>query len=60
LQTEANEHEWKIAFQLDKSVGRDLCFAQDLLGAVNFSTKCKKGKPTDVEVCKSSLIAIVA
>jgi hypothetical protein len=42
------------------SVGRDLHFAQDLLGALNFSTKCKKGKPTDVDVCKSSRIAIVA
>jgi hypothetical protein len=31
-----------------------------LLGAVNFSIKCKKGKPTDVDVCKSSCIAIVA
>ncbi len=60
MQTEANEHEWKIAFELDTYVGRDLRFAEDLLGAVNFSTKCKKGKPTDVDVCKSSRIAIVA
>lgn len=50
----ANELEQNITFQLEMYVGKNLVLRQDLFGALNFKTKCKKGKPDDVDIFKKS------
>ncbi len=50
----ANEHERNITFQLEMYVGKSLVLRQDLFEALNFRTKCKKGKPIDVDIFKNS------